>query len=183
MASRLTSPVLHLFRDAIRLSAHVLVGSAPTGKQLTGRLLGLTTTTSGLFEAGSRKAPRPSLCPRRSTLTPRWVLDSYTRMSTAFGDRGRHHADGRRAFSASSDNALRVWRSGERPSLRTLEGPQALGGRSPSRRRTPCGLASGQKRCGLGLRNRQSSARSRGHSSYVPGSPSRRTDAVRPRRP
>ena len=56
-------PCLHLVRDAIRLSAHVLVRDRrQLASQLTGRLLGIDDNDiQALLKQTAEKAPRPSL--------------------------------------------------------------------------------------------------------------------------
>jgi WD40 repeat protein len=105
-------PCLHLVRDAIRLSAHVLVRDRrQLASQLTGRLLGIDDNDiQTLLKQTAEKAPRPSLWPLRGNLTPAGgplirILEGHSSYVTGVAIT----ADGRRAVSASVDHTLRVW--------------------------------------------------------------------------
>ena len=118
-------PCLHLVRDAIRLSAHVLVRDRrQLASQLTGRLLGIDDEDiQALLKHAAEKAPRPWLRPIRANLTPPGgplirILEGHSLFVTGVAIT----PDGRRAVSASWDNTLRVWDLESGQSLRTLQG-------------------------------------------------------------
>ena len=118
-------PCLHLVRDAIRLSAHVLVRDRrQLASQLTGRLLGIDDNDiQALLKQTAEKAPRPSLWPLRGNLTPPGgplirILEGHSSLVVGVAIT----PDGRHAVSASYDNTLRVWDLESGQSVRTLEG-------------------------------------------------------------
>ena len=118
-------PCLHLVRDAIRLSAHVLVRDRrQLASQLTGRLLGIDDNDiQALLKQTAEKAPRPSLWPLRANLTPPGgplvrILEGHSSSVSGVAIT----PDGRRAVSASEDNTLRVWDLESGQSVRTLKG-------------------------------------------------------------
>jgi WD40 repeat protein len=121
-------PCLHLVRDAIRLSAHVLVWDRrQLASQLTGRLLGSDDNDiQALLQQATEKAPRPSLWPLRANLTaPGGPLILIIEGHSNWVNGVAITPDGRRAVSASWDKTLRVWdlESGKELTSLTADGP------------------------------------------------------------
>ena len=86
-------PCLHLVRDAIRLSAHVLVRDRrQLASQLTGRLLGIDDHgIEALLKQAAEKAPLPWLRPLRANLNPPGgplirILEGHS--NVVYGDEG-----------------------------------------------------------------------------------------------
>jgi hypothetical protein len=118
-------PCLHLVRDAIRLSVHVLVRDRrQLASQLTGRLLGIDDNDiQALLQQTAEKAPRPSLWPLRGNLTPPGgslirITEGHSRGVSGVAIT----PDGRRAVSASHDKTLQIWDLESGQSVRTLQG-------------------------------------------------------------